>query len=154
MIKSVIQLFKRLFGGSSNVKFHTIKVKVTPRGAVPPTGEVLCDIDPISVGGGKVQNNKISLDAREGPFCIQFKLDNSLDWSSDPIWVQLDDCPDTSCSEPDQIWVEKTPKNKILTILNMNVGNPCELHYRLNFTGGRFCDPIMDNGGGNTFNRD
>lgn len=151
MSNALTRFFKKLFG-SSGVRFHTIKVKVTPRGAIPPTGEVACDIDPNGpVGGGKVQNNKISLDAGEGPFCIQFKLDNSLDWDADPIWVQLNTCPTGQCSEPDQVWVDKTPENRVLTIMNMNVGGACELHYRLNFTGGRFCDPIMDNGGGNTF---
>ena len=136
----------------NGVKFHAIKVKVTPSGTIPPTGEVPCDVTAIgNPGGGSVQNNKIKLDPTEGPFCIQFDLDNRLDWDADPIWIKKNNCPNNASSEPDQIWVDNTPDNGVLTIMNMNVGGPCELHYRLNFTGGRYCDPIMENGGGNIF---
>lgn len=139
---------------TSGVKFHSIKVKVKPSGTIPPTGEVPCDIKDAGSSGGRVEGNKIKLDDGEGPFCIQFVLDNDLEWATngDPIWIQKDACPQDACSVPDQIWVDKTPKNGILTIMNMNVGDRCELHYRLNFTDGRFCDPIIENGGGNTFN--
>lgn len=139
-------------GIMSGVKFHAIKVKVTPIGPIPPTGEVPCDITPIGTpGGGSVQNNKIKLDATEGPFCIQFDLDNRLAWDADPIWFRKNSCPNNSSSKPGQIWVDDTPEGSVLTVMNMNVGAPCELHYRMNFTGGRSCDPIMENGGGNRF---
>jgi len=136
----------------SGVKFHNISVNVTPKGAIPPTGDVPCDITAKgNPGGGSVHNNKIKLDDTEGPFCIQFHLDNKLDWDADPIWIKKNVCPNNASSEPDQIWVDKTPQGQVLTIMNMNVGSPCELHYRLNFTGGLSCDPIMENGGGNIF---
>ena len=136
----------------SGIKFQTIGVKVTPTGAIPPTGDVPCNITAIGApGGGSVQNNKIKLDATEGPFCIQFELDKALDWDTDPIWIKKNKCPKSAGGEPDQIWVDPTPEDGVLTIMNMNVGNACELHYRLNFTAGRFCDPIMENGGGNIF---
>jgi len=137
---------------TSNSKFHAIKVKVTPKEPVSPSGEVPCDVSAPGGGNGwKVEHNKIELDPTEGPFCIQFDLDKSLDWASDPIWIQKDSCPMSSCSEPDQVWVDKTPEKGVLTIMNMNVGNRCQLHYRLNFTGDRYFDPIIENGGGNNF---
>ena len=139
---------------ASTVKFHAIKVKVRPANGIPPTGEVACDITVVgNSSGGKVENNKITLDRGEGPFCLQFDLDHSLEWATDvdPIWLQKDSCPDNACSVPDQIWVDKTPRKGVLTIMDMNVGDGCELHYRLNFTEGRYCDPVIENGGGNNF---
>ena len=138
---------------ASAIKFHTIKVNVTPRGSIPPAGEVPCDITLQGGSGGKVDRNKIELDAGEGPFCIQFDLDRSLQWDTtgEPIWIWRDECPKWECHDRSQIWVDKPPKNGVLTIMNMNVGAPCELHYRLNFAGDRYCDPIIENGGGNNF---
>lgn len=139
---------------TSTIKFHAIRVKVTPSGTIPPTGEVACNLTVLgNSGGGKVTGNTITLDSDKGPFALQFDLDRSLDWATegDLIWVQENQCPTSSCSVTRQVWVDETPNNRVLTIMNMNVGDPCELHYRLNFTNGRFCDPVIENGGGNRF---
>jgi len=139
---------------ASSVKFHAIKVKVTPSGPALPTGEIPCDIRAVgNPSGGKVNNNRIELDRGEGPFCLQFDLDHSLNWTSegDPIWVRQNECPMNASYVPDQIWIDKTPKNGVLTIMDMNVGDHCTLHYRLNFANGQFCDPVIENSGGNTF---
>lgn len=138
----------------TSIKFHAIKVKVTPIEPIPSTGEVACNITVLgSAGGGHVAGNRIKLDPEEGPFALQFDLDHRLDWATqgDLIWLQEDSCPTGACSVPSQIWVDETPNNRVLTIMNMNVGERCVLHYRLNFTNGRFCDPVIENGGGNRF---
>ena len=138
---------------ASNVKFHALKVRVTPVGEIPDTGPVECDIT--SPGGGngwKVEDNEIHLEKAEGPFCIQFDLDNDLDWDvDDPIWIQEDICPEGACPRPDQIWIFKNPRRELLTIMDMNVGDGCRFKYRLNFTDGRYCDPVIENGGNNVF---
>jgi hypothetical protein len=139
---------------ASTVKFHAIKVKVTPSGTIPPTGAVACDIRAVgNPTGGKVEKNKIELFEGEGPFCLQFDLDNRLEWATqgDLIWIQKNACPEDTCPVPDQMWIDKTPNNRVLTIMDMNVGEPCTFHYRLNFSDGRYCDPVIENSGGNTF---
>ena len=139
---------------ASTIKFHAIKVRVTPRGAIPPTGEVVCDITLVgNAGGGHVANNTITLDPDEGPFALQFDLDHRLDWAAqgDLIWLQENECPEDACPVPSTIWLSQTQNNHVLTIMNMNVGAACDLHYRLNFTDGRYCDPVIENGGGNRF---
>lgn len=139
---------------ASTIKFHAIKVKVAPIGPVPQTGEVHCNITVLgNTGGGKVVNNRITLDPGKGPFAIQFDLDRDLDWATqgELIWVDMTQCPIGSCSVPSQIWVDQTPRNRVLTIMNMNVDPPCDLHYRLNFTDDRYYDPVIENGGGNNF---
>lgn len=139
---------------ASTVKFHAIKVKVTPTGPSLPTGEIPCEIRAVgNTSGGKVEDNKIKLDREEGPFCLQFDLDHSLEWAADGdlIWIMEDECPTSASYVPEQIWIDKTPKNGVLTIMDMNVDDRCELHYRLNFADGHFCDPVIENSGGNTF---
>jgi len=135
--------------------YHKIKVHVTPQGALPPGGgNVPCDITAVgNVGGGRVEDNHIILNATEGPFCIRFVLNHAgLNWDvNDPFWVSANSCPTGPSSVSEQVWVNPSIQNKTLTILNMNVDQRAELHYRLNFLNGYSCDPIMDNGGGNNF---
>lgn len=139
---------------TSTVKFHAIKVKVTPIEPIPTTGHVPCHITLLgSAGGGHVGGDKITLDPEEGPFALQFDLDHRLDWAAegDLIWLQLGECPTGACPLPSQIWVSQKPNDRVLTIMNMNVGERCTLHYQLNFTNGRYWDPVIENGGGNRF---
>ncbi len=138
---------------TSNVKFHAMKVRVTPTGPALPSGEIPCDITyPGHGNGGTVKDNRIILKKGEGPFCLQFDL-QGLDWATDedPIWVQEGTCPTGACSPPEQVWVWKEHKDRVATMMDMNVGDQCELHYRLNFANGQFCDPVIENGGGNIF---
>jgi hypothetical protein len=138
----------------TSIKFHAIKVKVMPSGTIPQTGEVACNLTVLgNTGGGKVTGNNIELDHAKGPFALQFDLDRSLDWatSGDLIWLLEGSCPMDVCPVPNQIWIDNTPRNRVLTIMDMNTGPKCELHYRLNFTDGRYCDPVIENGGGNIF---
>jgi hypothetical protein len=35
--------------------------------------------------------------------------------------------------------------------MDMNVAAACTLKYRMNFSDNTFCDPVIENGGGNNF---
>lgn len=136
---------------------ETIVIQVSPEKPLPPkqgnATPIKCELKELRTSGkGGLQSDKIVLDPGEGPFCIELKLDGSLDWDqAEPLWIQEGACPGSNQIASQQIWLDRKPNGKTITLLNMNVGNPCELHYRMNFSEGYYCDPIMQNGGGNIF---
>ena len=143
---------------SARKQFEDIFIEVKPRGLqpVPPPAvdtEIYVDLTQIgSTAGGrlKVKQQIIELDATKGPFRIKFKLKDWLEWrEGDPFWIIKDSCPTNEDVDHQQIWLDKKPTGKTITIVDMNVDAACALHYRLNFEGNVFCDPIIENGGGN-----
>ena len=124
-----------------------IEVWVEMLGPGPGTNEVLCSITPKPGSVHHVSKNKISLPSYGGPFQIKFELKSPLDWeTSDPFDTQEGTCPERGSHCNDQIWMQ-SPNGKTLSILNLNGGSRSEIHYRMNFANGTWCDPIMDNGG-------
>ena len=138
---------------NGNLKqIQSLKIEVVPPRDLPAPGSpVECELRELgSSGPGRLKGGKIELDAGEGPFCIEFKLSGNLDWKAgDPVWTDERQCPASGQTASQQIWVDRNPDKKSLTLLNMNVGASCDIHYRLNFTDGYYYDPIMSNGGGN-----
>lgn len=124
-----------------------IKVKVTKTGG--SGNNVDCTIEPDDPGSGPyVSGNKIGLPNNNGPFRIQFRLTN-VDWDpNNPFTTRVNNCPSPGAKTnyDEQIFLQ-SPNGKSLTILNLNGLDPCEIHYRMNFSDGTSCDPIMDNGG-------
>lgn len=138
-------------------KLETIMIEVSPKQPLPPgTGqdtEIECDLRPLgNANHGRLKSNgDIELDQGHGPFCIQLTL-KGLEWQDkDPLWVRQGQCPDSAQVASQQIWLDRKPNGKTMILLNMNVGEACDLHYRMNFKGDYYCDPIMKNGGGNIF---
>jgi hypothetical protein len=140
---------------TSGKQIEDIVIKVTPVGNLPlprPTvdTEIQCTLEQQgNSNGGGLKGQVIELDYGAGPFCIRFKLEGGLDWrAGDPFWVcKGSACPPPNALDATQIWLDKNPKNKIVSILNMNI-DPCTLHYRLNFDGNLHFDPEFKNGGG------
>jgi hypothetical protein len=141
-------------------QLESLVIEVRPPTPLPPKQgaqtQIDCQLLEISTSGkGHLKSGKIELEQGEGPFCIQLKLAGALDWDTrDPLWIEEGQCPGSSKVASQQIWVDRTANKKAVTLLNMNVGSPCELHYRMNFSDGYFCDPIMSNGGGNILSSD
>jgi hypothetical protein len=135
---------------------ENIIIEVSPKQPLPPPSgkatEIECVLKPLgnATHGRLKPDGKIQLDSGFGPFCIQFTA-NGLDWAdSEPFWIRQDQCPKNAhVAAP--IWIEEKANGKTITLLNMNVGDACELHYRMNFKGDFYCDPVMENGGGNIF---
>jgi hypothetical protein len=141
-------------------QIEEIYIEVTPVGPQPnPPPSVDTHIDCTlqakgSINGGKVSNNQIELDQSAGPFCIRLKLKDWLEWrQDDPLWVAKDDCPHSAQVDHQQIWLNKNPHDNTIEFLDMNVGDRCTLHFRMNFAGNVHCDPIIDNGGGGKLTR-
>jgi hypothetical protein len=124
-----------------------IKVKVTKTGG--SGNNIDCTIEPADPGSGPyVSGNRIGLPKNDGPFRIEFTLTN-LEWDPDnPFTTRANNCPPVGAKAnyDEQIFLQ-SPKDKSLTIVNLNAFDPCEVHYRMNFSDGTSCDPIMDNGG-------
>jgi len=149
--------------GTSNVagkQIEDVHIEVSPAGPQPnPPPPMDTHIDCIltqqgSSKGAKLQGDRIVLDEFGGPFCIRLKLKGWLKWrAGDPLWITRDNCPSSPAVDHEQIWLDKNPKNDTIVLLDMNVGDACTLHYRMNFEGHVHCDPIMDNGGGGTIAR-
>jgi len=129
--------------------FNSVKIRVEPDGG-PKGKDQKCHIkdDGGTHPSAKVKDNKITLDAKAGPFIIEFKLTGNLDWAEkNPFLVKKGECPGEGEFEREQIWIQP-PDGKKLTVLDLNSGKGCELHYRMNFADGTSCDPIIENGGG------
>lgn len=128
-----------------------IVIGVSPKGLPKPDGERDCILTQRSAGpNGKLVGQDIRLDGTFGPFLITFELDN-LDWhAEEPFWIKQGGCPSSSHVDKKQIWVGDA-KAKSVTIMDMNVDQPCKLKYRMNFSDGTWCDPVIENGGGNNF---
>jgi len=146
--------------GSAGKQIEEISIEVTPVGPQPnPPPSVDTPIECTlqqkgSSNGGKLEGNRIVLQQFAGPFCIRLKLKGWLQWrANDPLWVAKDNCPKIAGVDHDQIWLDKNPKNDTIVLLDMNFGDACTLHYRMNFEGNVHCDPIMENGGGGTIAR-
>ena len=124
-----------------------IEVLVTKTGDGQKPNEILCSITPKRGSEHYVNNNTITLPGYGGPFEVIFDLVEPLEWQeSDPFDSQKGTCPPRGGSCTDQIWLQP-PNGSSLSVLNLNGGSPCEVHYRMNFADGTWCDPIMDNGG-------
>ena len=123
-----------------------IKVAVKKKPGSPGTGEIQCTIKPESGSNPYVADNVINLPENGGAFRIQFRLEG-LDWNhNEPFYSSQAGCPDHKTNDDTQIFLQ-APNGKFLTILNLNGGAACQIHYRMNFTGGIWCDPILNNGG-------
>ena len=125
-------------------------VKVTASGQ--SGGGIDWDID-----GKKPHESKIHFAPGTGPHTVKFKLQDSSGRDlrfdpSNPIWdhVSETECP-ANGAKSGQIEVVNC-QDKMLTIRNRNSGDPCTLHYQLNFVDGggsaEPVDPIFHNGGG------
>lgn len=127
---------------------RTTMIKALVREVDRTGDEIICEILPD--GGSSatyVRNNLITLPAGEGPFRIRFRLEG-LAWDPDhPIATAKGKCPaGKKANENEQIFFQ-LPNDRDLTIINLNAGDACQVHYRMNFDDGTYCDPIMDNGG-------
>ena len=145
---------------SAGKQIEEIMIEVTPVGPQPnPPPSIDTPIECTlqqkgSSNGGKLDGDRIVLDQYAGPFCVRLKLKGWLNWrAGDPLWVAKDNCPTSAQVDHEQIWLYKNPKNDTIVLLDMNVGDACTLHYRMNFEGNVHCDPIMSNGGGGTLSR-
>jgi hypothetical protein len=141
------------FGGgaaSGSSSLETIVIEVSPNGPPDGNGERQCTLTQRSAGPhGRLNGQDVELDPTYGPFLIKFELDNSLDWdSNNPFWIRRGSCPGSKYVDHKQIW-SGGAKGKVVTIMDMNVDAPCTLRYRMNFDDGTYCDPIIENGGGN-----
>lgn len=124
-----------------------IQVWVTKTGTGPQQNEIQCSVTPKPGSEHYVNGNRIGLPSYGGPFAVEFELKSPLDWqATDPFDTQKGTCPQRGTNCNDQIWLQP-PNGRKLTILNLNGGSRCEVHYRMNFADGSWCDPIMDNGG-------
>jgi hypothetical protein len=109
---------------------------------------VTCSIQPDNGASAPyVSNDTITLPEREGPFRIRFRLDG-LDWdSAEPMATRRGGCPQgKKGNDNEQIFLQP-PVKREMTIVNLNAGEPCTIHYRMNFTNDDYCDPIMINRG-------
>ena len=124
-----------------------IDVLVAKTGTGSHPNEITCSITGKPGSEHYVTGNKISLPSFAGPFEIKFQLAGDLDWQDhDAFNTQKGNCPPRGTHCKDQIWLQP-PNGKELSILNLNGGQKCKVHYRMNFADGTYCDPIMDNGG-------
>ena len=115
-------------------------------------GPIEWDID-----GKKPQQSRHEFKEQTGPHQVKFKLKDQTGRglkfdSSQPIWNEKNSggCP-TGPSQSDQIRVLSCSE-KELTIVNANSGDPCTIHYQLNFVDcdgqPEGVDPEFKNGGG------
>jgi hypothetical protein len=129
---------------ASPIKVHVHKVSQTGQ-------KVECQILPDAGYEHYVSNNEINLTENGGPFRIEFRLEDPLEWDgADPMNTSQAGCPGKHTNDDQQIFLQ-SPNGKFLTILNLNGGDPCTIHYRMNFLDGSYCDPIMNNGGTSIF---
>lgn len=137
-------------GGAAAGMLEKIVIEVSPNGLPDGKGERNCTLTQKSAGQhGRLVGQDIELDSQQGPFVIKFELDNSLDWdANDPFWIRQGSCPGSKQIDNKQIWAGDA-KGKSVTIMDMNVDAPCTLKYRMNFDDGTYCDPVIENGGGN-----
>lgn len=86
-----------------------------------------------------------------GAYLLHFTIqgNNSITFSSDPIWVQANSKPSVHALDSQITAVVRSNTGKELFVLDQNTGNPATLYYRLNFIGHDQVDPIIDNGGSN-----
>jgi hypothetical protein len=133
--------------GAAPPNANVIKVRVEKRSENGKEYE--CDILPDDHQSGPyVSNNVITLPNKGGPFRIKYRLVN-LDWNTaDPFWSKKSGCPNGKGNDEEQIFLQP-PNGREMAILDLNEGDKCQIHYRMNFQGGYFCDPIVDNGGNN-----
>jgi hypothetical protein len=132
-------------------KDNATAVKVHVRKTGENGHQIQCEILPDPGSEGYVSNNEINLTPNGGPFRIQFRLEDPLDWdTAEPINTSQAGCPGKHTNDDQQIFLQ-SPNGKFLTILNLNGGDPCTIHYRMNFADGTYCDPIMNNGGTSIF---
>lgn len=125
-------------------------IKVTASGGA--SGPIDWDID-----GKKPHKASHEFKEKTGPHEIKFKLGDKTGRglkfdAQQPIWDEKNTtgCP-ASQSNSDQIEVQSC-SDRELTISNANSGDPCTIHYQLNFVDseGRpeVVDPEFKNGGG------
>jgi hypothetical protein len=126
-----------------------VKVTATASG----TGPIEWEID-----GKKPHKSQLEFPPRSGPHKVKFKLHDSTGRdlrfdSADPFWAHIDEtgqCPQSGAANP-QTGVHSC-SDRELTIANKNSGDPCTIHYQLNFVDGQGnavgVDPIFKNGGG------
>lgn len=72
----------------------------------------------------------------------------NVKFAQDPVWVSQGTTSPTATGVDNQICGVKKMPNGDLKFIDMNVGNPMQLSYRLKFDGAPDLDPIIDNGGG------
>ena len=139
-------------GGAIAGAYERIVIDVSPNGAPRPNGERDCTLTQRSAGAnGRLVGQNIELDPTYGPFLIKFVLDQNLDWNNqDPLWIRQGACPGSKQIDSQQIWAGSA-QGKSVTIMDMNVAAACTLKYRMNFSDNTFCDPVIENGGGNNF---
>lgn len=131
--------------GDSNASL--IEVWVTKESAGSKPNEIICSITPKPGSEHYVADDEINLPSYGGPFQVTFELKPPLNWqASDPFDTQKGTCPARGGNCSDQIW-QQPPNGKTLSILNLNGGSRCDVHYRMNFDDGTWCDPVMNNGG-------
>lgn len=127
-----------------------MNIKVTATGAC--SGPIDWDID-----GKKPKDAAKEFAKNTGPHTVKFRLDDKtgrnlrFDCRS-PFWDHIDDagkCPPPG-SHSDQTEVISCSE-KELTVINKNSGDPCTVHYQLNFVDAAGTaeplDPEFKNGG-------
>jgi hypothetical protein len=127
-----------------------VNVTVTAKGG--SNGSVDWEID-----GTKAANSKIEFKPKTGPQVMRFVLDDRTGRKlafdqSDAFWAEKDlggGCPSagSSCDQTSIL----SCNGKQLVVQNENSGDPCTIHYQLNFIDGEGnreeADPIIKNGG-------
>jgi hypothetical protein len=126
-------------------------VKVTAKAS--GSGPIEWDID-----GKKPHKSEIAFAARTGPHKVKFKLHDKTGRDlrfddGDPFWAHINEfgqCPPSGATSA-QTGVHSCSERQ-LTVTNENSGDPCTIHYQLNFVDGEGnkveVDPIFKNGGG------
>lgn len=136
---------KEIAPGSSNATNIEVWVKKTGDGKKP--NEIICSITPKAGSEHYVSNDTITLPSFTGPFQITFDVVEPLEWQDhDPFNTEKGNCPARGGTCKDQIWLQPADGSE-LSVLNLNSGQKCKVHYRMNFADGTWCDPVMDNGG-------
>ena len=128
-----------------------IKVIVTPTGG-GHGNQIDCDLTPGDHASAPYvpTTDKISLPQNDGPFRIEFELAGNLEWDEDNPFntSRAAGCPLASkkTNDNEQIFLQPADKST-LTVLNLNDGNAAKIQFRMNFSDGTYCDPILENGG-------
>lgn len=130
------------------------QMKIKVRATIDAAGAVDFDID-----GVKAKNSRLKLDKDSGAHSMDFDLHDQTGMAlqfatADPVWAADNaPCPPAPGLNSEQLGIADC-KPKTLMLVNQNSGDPREIRYQLNFVAADGstvgCDPIIDNGGGET----
>lgn len=117
-------------------------ITVAPGSACGSDNEIECDIS-----GSGVHDDAIFL-PKDGDYEITFNLDRAaqVDWDQDPFCAQLKKCPRPGTGSHGLMKVKQGSVTAKSFVVEAKAGpTPARrvFHYRLNFSDGSTCDPII-----------